>query len=122
MLRTSTRRAGALVVLITLSVVVRADNTAQTLPFTQDWTDAALITVDDSWSGAPGVIGYRGDNLTTATGADPQSILLPGIDAGDTPPGVEDVNANETNPDTFITGGVTEFAVANPVVALTGSG
>ncbi|HEX9190227.1 MAG TPA: hypothetical protein VGB87_24330, partial [Vicinamibacteria bacterium] len=122
MLRTSTRRAGALVVLLALSVVVQADNTGQTLPFTQDWSDAALITANDSWSGVPGVIGYRGDSLTAITGADPQSILLPGIDAGDTPPGVVDVNANQTNPDTFTTGGVTEFAVANPVVALTGSG
>ena len=32
------------------------------------------------------------------------------------------MNANQTNPDTFATGGVTEFAIANPVVALTGSG
>jgi hypothetical protein len=33
-----------------------------------------------------------------------------------------DVNANQTNPDVFNTGGVTEFEIANPVVALTGSG
>ncbi|WP_445240352.1 Calx-beta domain-containing protein [Microcoleus vaginatus] len=33
-----------------------------------------------------------------------------------------DVNANQTNPNTFNTGGVAEFEIANPVVALTGSG
>ena len=84
MLRRSTRRAGSLFVLLMLSVVVRADNTAQALPFSQDWTNAALITVSDSWSGVPGIIGYRGDNLTALTGADPQSILLPGSNTGDT--------------------------------------
>ena len=33
-----------------------------------------------------------------------------------------DVNANQTNPDGFFTGGVTEFALTDPVVALAGSG
>ena len=122
MLRPSTRRAGAVLALFMLSVVVRADNTAQTLPFSQDWANAGLITANDSWSGVPGIIGYRGDGLTTTTGANPQTITLPAIDPGDTPPGVVDVNANQSNPNTFTTGGVTEFAIANPVVALSGSG
>ena len=35
---------------------------------------------------------------------------------------VVDVNANQANPNTFATGGVAEFAIADPVVALQGSG
>ncbi len=45
-----------------------ADNAAQTLPFAQNWSNAALITVDDDWTGVPGIEGFRGDNLTAATG------------------------------------------------------
>ena len=93
-----------------------ADNAAQTLPFAQNWSNAALITVDDDWTGVPGIEGFRGDNLTAATAIDPQTVL-----ASDTP-GVLDVNANQTNPSTFATGGVTEFAIADAVVALAGSG
>lgn len=95
--------------------VAWADTTPQTLPFTQDWSDTGLIATSDDWSGVPGVMGYRGDNLTGATGTDPQTIVGEG-----TP--VVDVNANQTNPDTYTSGGVTEFEITNPVVALTGSG
>jgi predicted extracellular nuclease len=93
-----------------------ADSAPQTLPFSQDWSDTGLITVDDNWSGVPGIEGFRGDNLTPGTGTDPQTILT-----GDDP-GVLDVNANQTNPSTFTTGGATEFHIANPAVALAGSG
>jgi hypothetical protein len=48
-------------------IAVKADTTAQPIPFSQDWSDIALITVDDNWSNVPGIIGYRGDDLTTAT-------------------------------------------------------
>ncbi len=92
------------------------DGTYQTLPFSQDWSNTGLITTNDDWSGVPGVVGFRGDNLTAATGTDPQTILV------DDSPGVVDVNANQTNPDVFATGGVTEFEIANPAVALAGSG
>ncbi len=81
--------------------------------FVQDWSDAALITSTDDWSGVPSIVGYRGDGLTGAAGTDPQTLLL--LDA------VVDVNANQTNPNTFTTGGLAEFAIANPVVALAGS-
>jgi hypothetical protein len=92
-------------------------NTPQTIPFSQNWTNPALITVSDDWSGVPGVIGYRGDDLTVSTGTDPRTILANG---SGTP---VDVNANQTNPDTFATGGVSEFdTIANPTVALQGSG
>ena len=97
------------------SPVAHADLVAQTIPFSQNWTNIGLITANDDWSGVPGIIGYRGDGLTGGTGTDPQTILGEG-----TP--VIDVNANQTNPNTFATGGVTEFHITDPVVALTGSG
>jgi predicted extracellular nuclease len=93
-----------------------ADTTPQAPPFSQNWTNIGLITVDDNWSAVPGIQGFRGDALTGAVGADPQTLLA----ADD--PGVIDVNANQTNPNTFVTGGPTEFEITNPVVALAGSG
>lgn len=99
-----------------LPIAVNADTIAQPIPFSQDWSNASLINVDDNWSNVPGIIGYRGDDLTASTGTDPQTIL---VDGSGTP---VDVNANQTNPDTFTSGGVTEFEIANPVVALQGSG
>jgi hypothetical protein len=92
------------------------DATAQTLPFTQDWTATGLITVDDIWSGVFGIIGFRGDGLTTVVDADPQTILA---DGSNTP---VDVIANQTTPNTLTSGGVAEFEITNPVVALQGSG
>jgi predicted extracellular nuclease len=107
---------GLIVFLLLLSArLVQANSTAQTLPFSQDWSNASLITVNDDWSGVPGIEGFRGDNLASA-GADPQTVL-----AADSP-GVPDVNINQTNPNTFATGGVSEFAITNPTVALQGSG
>jgi predicted extracellular nuclease len=94
----------------------QADNVPQTLPFLQDWSNIGLITTSDDWSGVPGITGYRGDSLTGATGTDPQTITA---DGSDTP---VDVNANQVNPATFTTGGVTEFHLADPAIALTGSG
>ena len=81
---------------------------------TQDWSNLGLITTNDSWAGVPSIVGFRGDDLTGVTGADPTTL------SGNS--SVVDVNANQTNPDTFSTGGVTEFHIANPTVALTGSG
>ncbi len=92
-----------------------ADTVAQPLPFSQNWTNINLITANDDWSGVPGIIGYRGDDLTVATGTDPRTLLADGS-------AVIDVIANQTNPDTNTSGGVAEFEIANPVVALQGSG
>lgn len=83
--------------------------------FTQNWTNIGMITANDDWSGVPGIIGYRGDNITGATGADPQTLVGEGTIT-------VDVNANQTAPNTFATGGVTEFHITDPVVALSGSG
>jgi predicted extracellular nuclease len=81
----------------------------------QDWSDAGLITSDDDWDGVPSIVGYRGDGLAS-TNTDARTIT-----ANDAAP-VIDVTANQTNPSTFSTGGIAEFAIANPVVALQGSG
>ncbi|MEP7157863.1 MAG: ExeM/NucH family extracellular endonuclease [Chloroflexota bacterium] len=97
--------------------VARADTTVQTLPFTQNWTNTAQITVTNDWSGVPGIIGYRGDAMVGATGVDPQTVVA---DGSATP---VNVLANQLNPNTLATGGVAEFdAIPNPVVALQGSG
>ncbi len=96
---------------------VGADGSPQAIPFTQTWTNTALITANDNWSGVPGIVGHRGDDLTTVTGTDPQTILADGTA---TP---VNVIANQGNPNTLTTGGVAEFdGLANPVVALQGSG
>lgn len=97
------------------SASVLADANPQPLPFAQDWSNAGLITANDDWSGVPGIVGYRGDGLTGSTGTNPQTILAEGA-------GVADVNADQTHPDTFATGGVAEFALPDPTIALNGSG
>src|SRR5688572_4379385 len=93
---------------------VQADNAAQTLPFSQNWTNTGLITVDDNWSGVPGITGYRGDGLVGSTAVNPQTVIAEST--------VVDVTANQANPNTFTTGGVAEFHLTDPVVALQGSG
>ncbi|REJ81051.1 MAG: hypothetical protein DWQ36_13515 [Acidobacteria bacterium] len=98
------------------AVPLSADTTAQSLPFSQAWTDTDLITADDDWSGVPGIVGYRGDDLTSSTGTDPRTILA---DGSATP---EDVNEGESTPSSFSTGGLAEFELSDPVVALAGSG
>ena len=99
------------------NVSVKADSNAQTLPFSQNWSNAGLITTDDDWSGVPGIIGYRGDDLVTGVDTDLRTILA---DGSATP---VDVNANRNDPDTYSTGGVAEFdGIPNPTVALQGSG
>jgi predicted extracellular nuclease len=95
----------------------RADTTPQPLPFSQNWSDAGLITTDDIWTGVPGITGYRGDGLTAGTSTNPQTILA---DGAATP---VDVIANQSNPNTLTDGGVAEFdGIANPAIALQGSG
>ena len=105
------------VVLVALPLAAQADTTAQVPPFSQNWSNTGLITVSDDWSGVPGITGFRGDALTGATGTDPRTLTL----ADDSAP-VVDVNAS-ADPNTFISGGVAECdALADPVVALQGSG
>ncbi len=102
--------------LLGLAVTVKANTTPQTLPFTQNWSNLGLITVTDDWAGVPGIVGYRGDDLSIVIGADLQTILANG---SATP---LDVNANQLTPGTFTTGGISEFEITNPVVGMQGSG
>lgn len=89
---------------------------AQSPPFDQSWSNTSLISVDDDWSEVPGMIGYRGDDLSTTLDEDLRAIV---VDGSDTP---VDVNANESDPDTFGEGGITEFdGLPDPTIALKGS-
>lgn len=98
------------------SLAGRADETPQKLPFVQDWSDAALITQENDWSGVPGFVGYRGDKLVAKPGANPQTITADGVSSP------VNVLANQKNPNSLRTGGVAEFdTIANPCVALKGS-
>lgn len=94
------------------------NNTPQTLPFSQNWTNVGLITVNDDWSGVPGIQAFQGNDLTTATGTDPRTILADGSTT------VLDVIANVANCDTNTSGGIAECEMAgsNPTIALQGSG
>jgi len=86
-------------------------------PYIQDWSATAGITVDNNWDNFISVSGYRGDDLTTGTGVDPQTILA---DGESTP---LNVIANQSNPNTLTSGGVAEFdGIPNPTIALKGSG
>lgn len=94
------------------------NNTAHSLAggaFTQDWSNTGLITTNDDWSGVDGIEGYLGDYTTsTPTAVDPQTLLSDYSVA-------IDVIANQTST-TITAGGVAEFEITNPVVALQGSG
>lgn len=93
-----------------------ADEVPQKLPFVQDWSNAALITQENDWSGVPGFVGYRGDKLAAKPGVNPQTITS---DGNSTP---LNVLANQKNPNSLRTGGVAEFdAIPNPTIALKGS-
>ncbi|MBA4261984.1 MAG: hypothetical protein C0443_08235 [Comamonadaceae bacterium] len=92
-----------------------ADTTPQTLPFAQNWSNTGLISAADDWSGVPGIMGYLGD-ITSSTTAilDPRPVVG-GL-------GSVDVIANQTSPNTLSAGGVAEFEITNPTIALNGSG
>jgi predicted extracellular nuclease len=84
--------------------------------FAQNWTDAGLITANNNWAGVPSIMGYLGDDPSSSvTGVDPRNLtsatlgLTPNVTA----------NSTATNPSG---GGVYESALANPTIALNGSG
>ena len=119
-LRTGIFAGAAAVSLFAVAALVEANNIRWYIspsdPYVQTWSDTSAIATDDNWSNHIAINGYRGDDLTTGIGVDPQTILA---DGEATP---LDVNANRSNPNTFNTGGVTEFdGIANPTVALKGS-
>lgn len=90
-----------------------ADAGYQQIPFTQDWSNTAMIQVDDDWSGVPGVIGFYG--YTPRTGQqnlDPRT-LLEYTGPSDT------LSSNRPSPDTDHGSGIAEFdGIADPVVAI----
>lgn len=97
---------------------VSATNTPQSLPFSQNWSNAGLITANDDWSGVPGIVGFLGnyDTVNAPTNIDPRGLLTPFV-TNDV-----DVIANQATV-SLTNGGVAEFdGIANPVVALNGSG
>jgi VCBS repeat-containing protein len=81
--------------------------------FFQDWSNTGLITANNDWSGVASIMGYRGDGLASPAGKNP------GLVTGDST--VVNVIANQTNT-SLSTGGVAEFQIADPTVALQGSG
>ncbi|HEY5723339.1 MAG TPA: Calx-beta domain-containing protein [Allosphingosinicella sp.] len=84
--------------------------------FLQNWSNTGLITANDNWSLVPSIVGYLGQDITTSTGTDPRTLTTSSAALNDL-----DVIANQTN--TAITnGGVAEFEITDPVVALQGSG
>jgi len=93
------------------------NNTLQAPPFSQDWSNIGLITANDDWSSVPGIVGFLGQDLTTVTGTDPQTLLGVSAIANDL-----DVIANQTAPNTLTNGGVGEFHITDPTIALQGSG
>ena len=97
------------------AIPATANSTAQTLPFTQNWTNSSQITVANNWAGVPGVIGYRGQDLTSAAGVDPQTVLGESIVANDV-----HVLPDLTNP-AVTNGGTAEFGLTDPVVAIQAS-
>ncbi|HEV7643316.1 MAG TPA: DNA/RNA non-specific endonuclease [Pyrinomonadaceae bacterium] len=103
--------------------VAHADTVAQAIPFSNNWSTTSQITVLNDWSGVPGIIGYRGDDVNTTIGVDPQTVVVD----GSTSPVQVNPNSNDqagapTTPTTAVSGGIYEFDnLANPVIAMQGS-
>jgi hypothetical protein len=104
-----------LIALALLGSLAAQAQTPQPLPFSQNWTNTGLITTNNVWTGVPGIVGYSSDLAGSTTGLDPQ------LQVSAANLGASNVLANQTS--TNITnGGLAEFEIANPVVALQGSG
>lgn len=104
------------------SPLARADNSPQSTPYAQNWTNIGLITTNDDWSSVPGVIGYLGDiDPASPTTLDPQTLLADYVVGP--PVSAVDAIANQATPNSLTAGGVGEFdGIANPVIAMQGSG
>lgn len=87
------------------------NNIYQQLPFSQNWSDTSLLSQANNWNGMPGIQGFAHDLGNIIPGSiDPQTWL---IQAG----GLS-LNPNRTNPDSSTVGGVSEFEISDPVIAL----
>ncbi|GAA4824319.1 ExeM/NucH family extracellular endonuclease [Nocardioides caeni] len=85
-------------------------------PYSQNWSNAGLITTNDDWSGVTGVEGYLGDYTgSSPTAVDPRTLTAETL-------GVTDVIANNAAAlNTLSSGGVIESEF-NQAIALQGSG
>ena len=60
-----------------------ANNTVQTLPFSQNWSNTGLIAYTDNWDNVPGIVGYRGRrhagviDMDRVDGHDPRDFFEP---------------------------------------------
>jgi predicted extracellular nuclease len=82
----------------------------------QNWTNTGLITGNDDWSGVPSIQGFLGDiDAGTPTDVDARTRTAATL-------GALDAIANQSNPNTLTNGGVAEFELADPTIALNGSG
>jgi hypothetical protein len=95
-----------------LMLLVEAHNS---IPYSIDWTNTNLIVTDNTWSVSNelGVRGYSGSDTPVIPGTDARTVLPESF--------ALDVDANETNPNTLVEGGVAEFEIANPTIALKAS-
>lgn len=85
--------------------------------FSQNWSDIGLILTNNNWANVPSIKGFQGTLMASSSGVDPQTLTT--VNSGNT---ADSVIANQTNPNTTTTGGIAEFELANPTVALQGSG
>jgi hypothetical protein len=113
-----------LAALVVAAVMAIGNSTDQTLPFSQNWTNTALISANNDWSAVPGIRGFLGDVTTgNVTNVDPSTLTT---DVGATT--TDFVFANLTiNPSGQSSGGPAEFESGadlggNPTVAMQGSG
>ena len=83
--------------------------------FTQDWSGAAGLLSTDNWDLLPSIVGYRGDDLVSGTGADPRTITSAASSEGV----IDYFSSASGNPSA---GGVLLATLANPTIALNGSG
>jgi hypothetical protein len=92
--------------------VAQADNTYQTLPFSQDWSLTQQLTTNHDWSQVPGLVAYNSGTYssTVAEGQDPQTVLAPMLTPGDV-----EVNVDLTGPSGHNLIQVAEF-VSHPTV------
>lgn len=82
----------------------------------QNWSNTGLITTNDNWSAVDNFEGFLGQDI-------PVSNSNPGTATADSAVANDlDVIANQTTPNTVTTGGVAEFQIADPTIALQGSG
>jgi len=113
--RIRARACAPLVLLAALAAPTRsalADASYQQIPFVQDWSNTAMIQVDDDWSQVPGVLGIFGQTpLTGQADLDPRTLIFY--------EGLSDtVFANRTDPNTDTSAGIAEFdGLPDPVVA-----